>query len=318
MSGLHDRDARPELPGPGGAEVPWERPRTPEAGEALIASAPMLSRSALLAGTLACLVLAAAALAVGVPAGVAGPSPAQPGEQLPDLDPAAPNELMLQTAGTRKRPAYRLGFQSATGNVGNGPLVIDGHRPGTATPAMVADQLIERGAVAPEVVPGVGALKYVHSPDHVHWHLLGFMRYELRRAGSGRLLVRDRKTGFCLGDRYQVTAPGLQARTGAKVYTSRCGLHQPDLLDVREGISVGYGDNYTAFLEGQSLPLTGLRSGRYLLVHRVNVTRRLHELSYDNNASSVLLDLRWRRHIPFLTVLASCPDSDRCAAGKMG
>ena len=57
-------------------------------------------------------------------------------------------------------------------------------------------------------------------------------------------------------------------------------------LSVREGISVGHGDNYRAFLEGQSLRLNGLRSGRYVLVHRVNVDRRLRERSYDNNASS--------------------------------
>jgi hypothetical protein len=278
----------------------------------------MFSRSASFAGAFACLVVTAAALAVGVPTGTAGPAPPTAGEQLPDLDPAAPSQLLLQTAGTRKRPVYRLGFQSATENVGDGPLIIDVHRPDTTTPAMEADQLIERGALAPEVVPGVGTLRYVRSPDHVHWHLLGFMRYELRRAGSNRLRVRDRKSGFCLGDRYQLTVPDLPARAPQKVYTSRCGLHQSKLLQVREGISVGFGDNYPAFLEGQSLPLNGLRRGRYLLVHRVNVTRRLRELSYDNNASSVLLDLRWRHRVPVLRALASCPDADRCEARKMG
>jgi hypothetical protein len=272
----------------------------------------MFSRSASFAGAFACLVAMAAALAVGVPTGTAGPSPPTGGEQLPDLDPAAPNQLLLQTAGGRKRRVYRLGFQSATGNVGHGPLIIDGHRPDTATRAMVVDQLIERGA-PPEVVPAVGTLRYVHSPDHDHWHLLRFMRYELRRVGSSRVRVRDRKSGFCLGDRYRLTSPSLPA--GPKVYTSRCGLHQTELLNMREGISVGYGDNYVAFLEGQSLPLTGLRSGRYVLVHRVNVTRRLREVSYDNNASSALLDLRWRRRVPVLRVLAYCPDTDRCEGG---
>jgi hypothetical protein len=267
----------------------------------------MLSRSGSFAAAFLCLVVAAAVLALGVPTGTAGPTG---GEQLPDLNPAAPNQLLLQTVAGRKRPAYRLGFQSATGNVGDGPLIIDGHRPDTAAPAMVADQLVQRSALPPQVVPGVGALRYVQSPDHVHWHLIGFMRYELRRAGSDHVLVRDRKSGFCLGDRYRVTSPDVPA--GPKVYTSRCGLHQPDLLTVGEGISVGYGDNYMAFLEGQSLPLDRLRKGRYVLVHRVNVTRSLHELSYDNNASSALLDLRWRHRVPALRVLAYCGDTDRC------
>jgi hypothetical protein len=81
---------------------------------------------------------------------------------------------------------------------------------------------------------------------------------------------------------------------------------------MREGISVGYGDDYVAFLEGQDLPLDGLPDGRYVLVHRVNAERRLRERSYDDNAASVLLDLRWQDGQPRLQVLATCHDTDRC------
>ena len=81
---------------------------------------------------------------------------------------------------------------------------------------------------------------------------------------------------------------------------------------MREGISVGYGDDYSAFLEGQDLPLDGLADGRYVLVHRVNLDRRLVELSYANNASSLLLELRWVNGAPTVTVVAACHDSDRC------
>jgi hypothetical protein len=52
------------------------------------------------------------------------------------------------------------------------------------------------------------------------------------------------------------------------------------------------GDVYKPNLEGQSLRLTGLRDGRYLLVHRVNVDRRLVESNYANNVVSMLLALR--------------------------
>lgn len=237
-------------------------------------------------------------------------------ELLPDLDQAVPSQLLVRRVGDGKRPTYQLGFQSAASNVGEGPLIIDGHRANLLTPTMVADQLVDRDGGRQGITADVGQLRFVRSPDHRHWHLLGFMRYELRHAGSGEVLVRDRKTGFCLGDRYQATTPDLPARAERKVYTTRCGLNLTERRSVREGISVGYGDNYTAFLEGQSLPLTGLRNGRYILVHRVNVERRLRELSYDNNASSALLDLRWRHRVPFLRVLAYCPDSDRCDQGK--
>jgi hypothetical protein len=91
-----------------------------------------------------------------------------------------------------------------------------------------------------------------------------------------------------------------------------------------EGISVGYGDDYSAFLEGQDLPLDGLPSGHYVLVHRVNLNRALAESSYANNAASVLLDLRWNGGVPSVHVLATCPGTDRCdhtdadAAGSEG
>jgi hypothetical protein len=85
-------------------------------------------------------------------------------------------------------------------------------------------------------------------------------------------------------------------------------------MGVREGISVRYGDDYAANLEGQYLSLRGLRAGRYLLVHRANADRRLVESSYANNASSLLLRLRWRHRSPWIHVVAVCPDSDRCSA----
>ena len=156
----------------------------------------------------------------------------------------------------------------------------------------------------------------MRSPDHRHWHLLGFDRYELRRADSGETVVADRKTGFCLGDRYPVRTLPLVGKPLEPVYRSRCGLDRPGLLGIREGISVGYGDDYTANLEGQYLPLTGLRPGRYVLVHVANADRRILESSYDNNASSVLLRLRRHRGEPRLRILGVCPDTEHCTAER--
>jgi glucose/arabinose dehydrogenase len=178
---------------------------------------------------------------------------------------------------------------------------------------MQADQVVEREGAPQQVIPQAGELRYTVSPDHRHWHLLGFDRYELRRAGRRRAVVRDRKTGFCLGDRYEIPGRTLEDKPPSPVYTSRCGLGDPGLLGIREGISVGYGDDYKATLEGQYLPLTGLPAGRYVLVHEVNADRRLRELDYGNNAASLLVQLRWRQGEPWVRVLKSCPGTDRCA-----
>jgi hypothetical protein len=230
--------------------------------------------------------------------------------QLPDLDQELPWDLQVTSTGPSTALEHRLGFASAVSNVGDGPLIVSGRRERTAD-TMTADQLIESSGAPTAVVEGVGRLRYVRSLDHEHWHLLDFERYELRRVGgTGR--VTDRKTGFCLGDRYRTRGRALPAEPPAPRYTSRCGLGATGRLHLVEGISVGYGDDYPANLEGQSLPLSGLAAGRFLLVHRVNVGRRLHETDYGNDASSLLLRLRWRAGMPHVRVLRRCPDSERC------
>ena len=234
------------------------------------------------------------------------------GGRLPDLDQETPTQLGVREDSSGGRRSFLLGFRSAIRNIGDGPLIIDGHRPDVDTSTMVADQVVEHAGGPRGQVRGVGRLQYVVSPDHRHWHLLGFERYELRRPHGSVALVEDRKTGFCLGDRYTVVGPPLSHRASHPSFTSRCGLEQTQLLGIREGISVGYGDDYAANLEGQYLPLTGLADGRYVLVHRVNTSGRIHETGYRNNAASVLIALNWRQGIPYVRVLARCPDSARC------
>jgi glucose/arabinose dehydrogenase len=228
-------------------------------------------------------------------------------ERLPDLVQVTPTDLVITHVGS----SYRLGFRSAVSNLGDGPLIINGHRPGADVGTMVADQVVEREGAPAEVVPGAGQLRYVVSPDHRHWHLLGFERYELRRAGQTVAAARDEKTGFCLGDRYaSVERPA--ARAASPGYRGRCGLGDPELLGIEEGISVGYGDDYAANLEGQYLRLDGLPDGRYVLVHKVNTDGRLRELDYTNNAASLLLALRWEDGQPMVRILRDCPGTARC------
>ena len=243
----------------------------------------------------------------------ASASAATPRELLPDLDQEAPTGLTVSRGAAGAADQYFLGFGSAVRNVGDGPLVIDGHRRSRRRKTMVADQLVTREGALSERVRGIGRLRYVVSPDHRHWHYLGFDRYELREVDGGGAR-RGHKTGFCLGDRYAVPPPVLPSASPAPVFTSRCGLKQPGRTHVREGISVGYGDYYAANLEGQFISLSGLPDGRYTLVHRVNADRRLRELRYDNDAASLLLSLRWQSGVPYVAVLARCEDSARCAA----
>jgi Lysyl oxidase len=236
-----------------------------------------------------------------------------PGELLPDLDQAVPTKVEIVAEGD----TYRLVFASAVDNVGAGPLVIEGERPNRDTPAMTARQLVRRtdGSSRERAVPG--EIRYVRSADHEHWHLLEFETYELRKAGDGSLVEPDAKTGFCLGDRYETDeASRLPGEPRAAVWTEECGRDEPGLLLVREGISPGFGDDYDPELEGQFVDVTNVPAGRYVLVHRANPERALEESDYENNAASVLLQLRRAGVIPSVRVLARCPDADTCSRSQ--
>ena len=232
----------------------------------------------------------------------------EPDDLLPNLAQAVPDELSGRTGGTVAEPTFFLGFKSAAANVGDEALVVLGSRPSVGQEEMTLRQRIERTDGSQRTVPLRATLRYVRSSDHSHWHVLGFMRYELRNADGVRL-VRDRKTGFCLGDRYRVEQ-SLPGRAPSARYSDRCGKGAPRLLRIREGISVGWGDDYSPHLEGQELDITGLPAGRYVIVHRVNANRDLRESDYSDNASSLALDLSWprgQRAAPRIDVVARCP-----------
>ncbi len=273
----------------------------------------------LLAGAVALFTIAGAGLALSVaePQSRASSSPVA-GALLPDLDPVAPSGLTVEAARSGPKRRWRLGFGSATENHGAGPLVVEAGRSSRSEPTMTADQVIETRAGGRIVRRGVSRLAFVRSPDHRHWHYLRFMRYELRTARGYRLVAPDRKTGFCLGDRYDArdTPP---AQPAEPAFTGHCN-RDPNALKVSEGISVGYGDDYAAQLEGQYVDITALEAGRYVLVHRANAGGALRERTQANNASSLLVSLRWkgrgRSATPIVRRVATCPGSERCAAGR--
>ena len=216
----------------------------------------------------------------------------RPAEVLPDLDQVAPRALSVVVDGGGRE---RLVFISAVENVGRGPLVISGTREETLEPEMSARQVVTQAGGGTVERPLRLRLRFVVSETHRHWHLLDFESYELHTI-AGDLVGDDRKTGFCLGDRYnadgRVRIPGEPPQA---VWVGNCSKDKPERLRVTEGISPGYGDDYVPRLEGQSIDITDLPAGRYVLRHRVNVGHALRESSYEDNGAFVIFDLRWSR-----------------------
>jgi hypothetical protein len=226
---------------------------------------------------------------------------AGPRELLPDFDQRAPFRLTL--AGTR------LGFASATDNVGAGPVWVRGRRFSPALP-MRAQQLVRLSDGSVRVYQDAGRLRYTPESTHTHWHLLDFQRYELRRA-DGTLVVRDRKSGFCLADHYGYAARRVAAFRGPH-FLGNCASSQPRVLSVEQGSSPGYTDLYPPHFHGQNLELRGVPAGVYVLVHRANPEGRLEEVDYSNNAASLRIRISWTGSSPHVETLRVCEGSDRC------
>ena len=229
-----------------------------------------------------------AALVVLLVAGCGGSAGAAP-ELLPDLVQSPPRALEVYPAGD----TWRLAFLSAVENDGRGPMLLVGSRPDQSDPAMSVEQLVRRSDGTTSTYPVDGEIRFVQSETHRHWHFLDFERYDIL-TGEGNTVGRDEKTGFCLGDRYNASrSVRLPGEPEQPVWTQECGRGQPERLVVREGISPGYGDDYVPRLEGQSIDITGLPAGRYVLRHRVNVDRTLRENDYRDNSAEVSFELTW-------------------------
>ena len=217
---------------------------------------------------------------------------------LPNLVELPPASVQVQHAGGRDI----LRFSSTAANAGPGALVVLSTRRGASAP-FATSQLVDSARVALPL-----ELRYRRSGGHDHFHLAGFERYELRDR-NGKVLVSDRKVGFCLGDRMALRGAAARPR-----FTGSCARGDPGALRVLQGISPGYADPYDAELDGQSLDVTGLPAGEYVLVNEVNPDRLLRETRYDDDAASVRFRLT-RPPAPaglaFVTVLATCR-SDSC------
>ena len=276
---------------------------------------------------------------VGCPGGFGGdPSTCQDWDVCMVLDANNPGGSCASFGPAK---AVRLRFTSSEDNVGDGPLLIFGHRDDADQPTMSVRQAFQtRGSdVLPDSFAAAqhattNSMYYEPAKSHEHWHLMGFERFQLRSPG-GDTLVADRKNGFCLGDRYRNhdaastpnTPNGDAGATGALATYLRgnmCRHHEPRALDVTEGISVGSGDDYRRDVDFQWLDITGVPSGTYDVVNTVNDDRTLVEKSYDNNSSSIAVSIQWPggavsaptliTRPPKVTLVRSCPGQVRCAA----
>jgi hypothetical protein len=199
-----------------------------------------------------------------------------------------------------------LRFTNTVWNGGDGPLELNG----IPDPASGSIQVSQRAYTADGVAVDWPVGVFTFHPHHLHWHLDGFVIYELWSVGPqgtlDRLISTSGKLSYCLIDTDLVDryAPAIPPGAGY----SGCGR-------TRQGLSIGWGDTYRSYLDGQSLPLSGAPDGLYALVSTANANRVLRETKVSNNTGRVYMQISGNRVtvVPRSQVARErCPAAETC------
>lgn len=201
--------------------------------------------------------------------------------------------LLAQTSAAQEEllpnqkafPAYdlsivgsKLRFSTLTWNSGSGPLELIAGLPGNGVQKVYQRIYFTDGSFEDRYA---GTFEW--HPAHNHFHFGDYALYTLQpvdaHGGSARM---GSKTTFCVLDTDHID-PGLAASPAQPVYTT-CG-------EFKQGMSVGYGDEYGSRLAGQELDLTGLPKGDYRLTIEVDPKKRLLEENETDNTACVLLHI---------------------------
>jgi hypothetical protein len=234
---------------------------------------------------------------------------ADPVQLLPDLAQEPPRDVVVKRKAekvkhhgkTVKRSIVRLAFTSQVDNVGDGPLLVDGSRSSTASKSMQANQRIMSSDGTSTTVPNIGSWKYAVDKDHQHWHFQRFDVFSILNK-AGKRVAKSGKQGFCLGDRGKGFTFNMVGQPAPK-YVEHCDLNKPKALATFGGITPGWGDDYAAFLEGQSIDITKVKSGTYCLEHRT--TSAFTEKSRDNNVAVAIVKVNTKAKKPTVKVLGT-------------
>ena len=174
--------------------------------------------------TVIAMVVSAAALVIAGRA-ISAPTGAQ---KLPDLVQVTPTDLVITRSGSGAAASYVLGFRSAVRNVGDGPLIIEGHRPGEETGTMDAAQVIVRDGARPRAWTRAGSCATWSRPITSTGTASASTATSCagpvtaRAAGQG---PQERASASATATRDDAERP--PARGTEPVYTSRCGLDRP-------------------------------------------------------------------------------------------
>jgi hypothetical protein len=224
---------------------------------------------------IATLVAGGAVLAVGGSSALAG-KPSGSGALYPDFASAVPHHFTVQNTGQEEF----LRFSNGIANIGAGPFQI---RPENDPVTLKTTGFQEVLNAAGAIVVNQPVSEFVFHPEHNHWHITAVALYEVRTAldnGTGGNMGgvvggQSLKTTFCLID--WIKLEGNSNNNGRTYLECR--------PDARQGLSVGWVDQYHMALEGQEVKITGVAPGTYYLRTTANPDGNFLETTTANNSA---------------------------------
>jgi hypothetical protein len=201
---------------------------------------------------------------------------------LPDLAMAKLSTIRLDTTTT---PGHRLlRYTAVMVDIGAGPVEVRGSR-ATTTGKMTVVQRIYDSAGGHTDVPTSIAMQFA-GDGHEHWHSLNMEGGTLARLDNGVQVGALAKHGFCFFDNVAFRL-SLAGAPGSPQYTpnNSCGFDNPTALNVMMGLSVGWGDSYSASTNFQWIDITGLPNGKYRLTAKADPRHLVQESSYTNQGA---------------------------------
>lgn len=217
-------------------------------------------------------------LLLGAVLGVLSARPAAAQDILPNLEPFPASEIQLTDGGNTLR------FTTASWNRGAGPMeLVGGEIIQDGTPDSPGSRRVYQRIYHADGTSGlieVGIFEY-HGGTHSHFHFENYARYALQPVDApGGSARTSAKVSFCLLDNTKVNTRLPNAPKKAVYETCNPSI---------QGISVGWGDTYGYWLDGQAFDVTSNPSGDYLLTVEVNPLGTLFESTRADNMACVLV-----------------------------
>jgi phosphohistidine phosphatase SixA len=200
---------------------------------------------------------------------------------LPDLVTLPPSQLGIRSYSVTGKRLLR--FTNSIQNNGPGAAEIWGYSDPASEKTIVVQSIhTVDGSLLRNVVVG----EFIFHPEHDHWHVEGFARYELWSLDANGdldtvIAVAD-KVSYCLRDDARSELPDAPTQQTYMMCDQK-----------RQGISAGWMDVYEYYLPGQNIDITDVPDGSYALRSIVDPGNQFRELSRSNNAGSTHVSRRF-------------------------